>query len=172
MQCRFPPIRLLIVSLALAWSVCCACTATADSPRRNVLFIAVDDLRPELSVYGKPVLTPNIERLAARGTVFLRAYCQEALCMPSRASLLTGRRPDTTGVYAFDRDFRQNLPNVVTLPQHFKQHGYHARGPSARSSTTTIAAAGARRSGVRSGRSITRSADGPCSTGSSRTFAG
>jgi len=92
-----------------------------------VLFIAIDDLRPELSIYGKPVITPNFERLAKSGTVFERAYCQQALCMPSRASLLTGRRPDTTKVYAFNPDFREALPDVVTLPQHFKNQGYHAQ---------------------------------------------
>jgi iduronate 2-sulfatase len=99
----------------------------AERLARNVLFIAVDDLRPELSVYGKNVITPNIERLAGAGTVFESAYCQQALCMPSRASLLTGRRPDTTKVYAFDRDFRDTLANVVTLPEHFKRHGYHTQ---------------------------------------------
>lgn len=96
--------------------------------RQNVLFIAVDDLRPELSVYGKPVVTPNIERLADAGTVFEHAYVQEALCMPSRASILTGRRPDTTGVVDFTVGFRSVIPEVVTLPEHFKNHGYHARG--------------------------------------------
>ncbi len=101
--------------------------ATLESEKLNVLFIAIDDLRPELSIYGRPVITPNIERLAAAGTVFDSAYCQQALCMPSRASLLTGRRPDTTKVYAFDRDFRDTLPDVVTLPQHFKASGFHTQ---------------------------------------------
>ncbi len=99
----------------------------AAAVRPNVLFVAIDDLRPELSVYGKPAITPTFDRLAASGTVFERAYCQQALCMPSRASLLTGRRPDTTGVYAFNPDFRAALPDVVTLPEHFKKHGYHTR---------------------------------------------
>ena len=100
----------------------------AGSPAKpNVLFIAVDDLRPELSVYGKDVISPNIDRLASEGTVFESAYCQQALCMPCRASLLTGRRPDTTKVYAFNPDFRDALPDVVTLPEHFKQQGYHTQ---------------------------------------------
>ena len=80
--------------------------AEAAQTKTNVLFIAIDDLRPELSVYGKPVITPNMERLAAQGTVFERAYCQVALCQPTRASLLSGRRPDTIKVYQHDRSAR------------------------------------------------------------------
>ena len=99
---------------------------TAAEERLNVLFIAVDDLRPELGCYGQPVKSPHIDRLAREGMLFERAYVQVALCMPSRASMLTGRRPDTTKVYQFDTDFRDAIPNVVTMPQHFKQQGYHA----------------------------------------------
>ena len=92
----------------------------------NVLFIAVDDLRPEMGCYGnKVVKTPNLDRIAARGMVFNRAYVQQAVCSPSRTSLLTGRRPDATKVWDLETHFRVALPNTVTLPQHFKANGYH-----------------------------------------------
>ena len=94
----------------------------------NVLFIIVDDLRPMLGCYGHPEMhTPNIDRLAQRGTLFDRAYCQYPLCSPSRTSMITGLRPETTGVLNNSIDFRQRLPGVVTLPQHFKSHGYHTQ---------------------------------------------
>jgi iduronate 2-sulfatase len=113
----------LLLSASFAWC--------ADEPRLNVLLIAVDDLRPEAGCYGNPVIrTPAIDRLARQGTVFLRAYCQQAVCSPSRTSLLLGRRPDTTRIYDLQTHFRKYLPDVVTLPQHFKQHGYHTQGLS------------------------------------------
>ena len=101
----------------------------AGSPRRlNVLFIAVDDLRPQLGCYGhKQVISPNIDRLAADGLLFERAYCQLAVCAPSRTSLLTGMRPDTCKVWTIGPHFRKFVPDVVTLPQHFKNHGYHTQ---------------------------------------------
>jgi len=91
----------------------------------NVLFIAVDDLRPELGCYGSPVaITPNLDRLATDGLLFKRAYCQEAICRPSRASLMTGARPDTTGLTHNYVALRELRPDILTLPQHFIAHGY------------------------------------------------
>jgi len=104
-------------------------SARAAGARPNVLFLAVDDLRPELGCYGREYIqTPHINRLAGRGMTFRRAYCQQAVCSPSRSSLLTGTRPDTTKVWDLVTHFRDALPGVVTLPQHFKQHGYFAQG--------------------------------------------
>lgn len=88
--------------------------------------IAVDDLRPQMGCYGDPdALTPHLDRLAGRSVIFDRAYCQQAVCNPSRASLLTGLRPDTLRVWNLATHFRKNHPEVVTLPQHFKHLGYH-----------------------------------------------
>lgn len=95
----------------------------------NILFIPVDDLRPELCAYGDEFIkTPNIDLLAEQGVTFTRTYCQQAVCNPSRASLLTGLRPDSIQVWDLRTSFRRNLPNVVTLPQFFKQNGYTTIG--------------------------------------------
>ena len=114
---------------AFPWMPACAGTGgrrRADPARHNVLFIAVDDLRPELGCYGHPtVKSPNIDRLAATGTLFTRAYCQQAVCAPSRASLLSGCRPDTTRIYDLRTPLRTAMPDVLSLPQHFRNHGYH-----------------------------------------------
>lgn len=102
--------------------------APATEPM-NVLFIGVDDLRPELNCYGaNHMLTPNIDRLAAEGIRFNHAYCQQAVCLPSRISLFTGMRPDSTGVHDLNTKFRKTIPDAVTLPQHFGKSGYHTIG--------------------------------------------
>lgn len=91
----------------------------------NVLFIAIDDLRPELGCYGsKYAITPNIDQLAANGRLFERAYCQQAICHPSRTSLLTSTRPDTNGITHNFVSFRELNPDLLTLPRHFRDHGY------------------------------------------------
>ncbi|WP_066218981.1 sulfatase [Formosa haliotis] len=93
--------------------------------RPNIVFIAIDDLRPELGCYGSEIAkTPNIDKLAREGLLFNNAYCQQAICGPSRASLLTGIRPETSGVFHNYIKFRAVNPDVVTLPQHFKNSGY------------------------------------------------
>lgn len=113
-------------STVLFFSVLVALLSAGSANQPNVLFIAVDDLRPELGCYGVgEIHSPNIDRLAESGVVFERAYCQLAVCNPSRVSLLTGLRPDSAKVWTLDVRFRHTVPDVVTLPQHFKKNGYY-----------------------------------------------
>lgn len=103
--------------------------ANAQQRRFNVLMIPVDDLRPQLGCYGfDRILSPHIDKLAATGTLFRRAYTMVATCSPSRTCLMTGCRPDTTKVYDLVTHFRKTIPDVVTLTQHFTQHGYESVG--------------------------------------------
>ena len=120
---------LLLAALPIAFAAMPAAAAVATPRKPNILFIAVDDLRPELGCYGKDYIkSPNIDRIAQSGMVFNRAYCQQAVCSPTRSSLMTGTRPDTTKVWDLVTHFRAALPDVVTLGQHFKQHGYFVQG--------------------------------------------
>lgn len=96
-----------------------------ESARPNILLICIDDLKPTIGCYGDPlVVTPNIDRLAAQGLRFDAAYCNQAVCAPSRNSLLTGLRPETLGIYDLGTNFRKSRHDAVTLPQHFKSNGY------------------------------------------------
>ncbi|MBL9117780.1 MAG: sulfatase [Verrucomicrobiaceae bacterium] len=109
------------LQIFLIW---CAITQSVATPL-NVLFIAVDDLRPEIGCYGAAHMkTPHIDKLAGQSLLFERAYCQVAVCNPSRNSILSGCRPDTTGIFDNQHFLRGHMPDVVTLPQHFKNHGY------------------------------------------------
>ncbi len=99
--------------------------ATSSAPRRNVLFIASDDLNHRFSAYGDSLVrTPNLNLIARRGVRFDRAYCQFPLCSPSRTSVMTGLAPDTTGVFNLTTHFRERLPDVVTLGQAFQKNDY------------------------------------------------
>ena len=101
----------------------------AQKKRPNILFIAIDDLKPEIGAYGSRIArTPNIDRLAASGTVFLSNYCQQAVCGPTRASLMTGMRPDHTKVYNMEVRMRDLNPDILSLPQHLRAQGYSTQG--------------------------------------------
>ena len=107
--------------------LCVLCPALLAAAKPNVLLICVDDLKPLLGCYGDTVVkSPNIDRLAARGVLFEKAYCNQAVCSPSRNALLTGLRPQSLGIYELNTNFRKAAPDAVTLPQHFKANGYHA----------------------------------------------
>jgi len=128
MRFRATAIRSACLALLLLYAGLSSAAAADGVARPNVLFIAVDDLNDWIGCLGghPRARTPHIDRLAARGTLFVNAHCQAPLCNPSRASLLTGLRPSTTGVYGLQPGIRavQALKRHVTLPQYFAQHGY------------------------------------------------
>lgn len=118
--------RLPIALSLLLFSWICSGWA-AEKP--NVLLILVDDLKPSFGAYGDTwVHSPNLDRLAARGMRFERAYCNQAVCAPSRNNLLLGSRSTSLGVYSLGYHFRRAVPDAVTLPQHFRANGYHSAG--------------------------------------------
>jgi arylsulfatase A-like enzyme len=128
---RAAPLFVLISTFVFqAHAIDAALRPMEPAPARNVLFLIADDLNCDLGCYGGPALTPNIDRLAAKGTRFERAYCQVPWCSPSRSSFLTGRKPDVTGVkelptvqHPVSPHFREFIPKTVTLPELFKHHG-------------------------------------------------
>ena len=128
MRIKLIPCLAAVAILAAGWR-----PETAQAPRPNVLFLIADDLNNDLGAYGAPVRSPNIDKLAARGVKFDRAYSQYPLCSPSRSSFLTGRRPNATGVLTnppatnpMSPHFREKLPGAITLPQLFRTNGWFA----------------------------------------------
>lgn len=107
--------------LILIYSLCSAQIAN----RKNVVFICVDDLKPLLNCYGQnQMITPNFDKLARKGVIFTNAHVQQAVCGPSRASVMTGTYPDHNKVWDLETDFRKSNPNLLSMPQYFKSQGY------------------------------------------------
>jgi len=113
-----------LAAIAIFLVGCAAPSGQARDERPHILLICVDDLKPLAGSYGGTAKTPAMDRLAARGMSFDRAYCNQAVCSPSRNALLTGLRPSSVGIYDLGTNFRKATPDVVTLPQHFKRHGW------------------------------------------------
>lgn len=112
----------------LCVSICLLIVSTASAEKAakpNVLMILVDDLKPAMNIYGDSMaVSPNLDRLASRGIRFEKAYCNQAVCAPSRFNLMTGSHSTASGLYGLDSKLRKILPNAVTLPQYFSKHGY------------------------------------------------
>ena len=103
--------------------------STSSTAKPNVLLLAIDDLRPEIGCYGAThMVTPHMDHLADQSMRFEQAYVQQAVCLPSRISLFTGMRPNSTGVHDLQTKFRVTIPEAVTIPQHFAAHGYETIG--------------------------------------------
>ena len=117
-------LSVLAASILAILMSCCSDKPANNRP--NILFISVDDLRPSLGAYDDSLaITPNLDRLAEEGMIFRQAFCQSAVCAPSRASLMTGLRPDSTRVWHLGDQFRKINPNTVTMPQYFAANGYY-----------------------------------------------
>lgn len=117
-----------ILALLVSLFIITSCQKQIEKPikKPNILFISIDDLRPSLGVYGDSLaITPNLDSFAGEGITFRQTFCQSAVCAPSRASLMTGIRPDSTRVWHLGDKFREINPETVTMPQHFAKHGYH-----------------------------------------------
>jgi arylsulfatase A-like enzyme len=120
-----------LLSVFLFCNACLVVQGQSSKPsgKYNILFIAIDDLKPNLNCYGfDETVTPQFDRLAQSATLFTQAYCQQAVCAPTRASLLTGLRPDKTKVWDLKTMIRDKNPDIVTLPQYFRMNGYHTIG--------------------------------------------
>ncbi|XP_041362830.1 iduronate 2-sulfatase-like [Gigantopelta aegis] len=124
-------------NMATAWILLVSSLAVSVHTKMNVLFLVSDDLRPQLGMYNgssapssvhPPMHTPALDALSRRSLLLKRAYCQQAICSPSRTSLLTGRRPDTTHVYDLHKYFRHVGGNFTTILEYFKMHGYRTIG--------------------------------------------
>jgi arylsulfatase A-like enzyme len=120
---------LLTLALAVSSTNLRSAETSPAAAKPNILFIAVDDLKPMLGCYGdKEIKSPNLDRLAARGMVFLNNSCQQSVCAPSRASLMTGTYPDTTRVFDLKTQMRAANTNTLTLPEYLRKHGYETTG--------------------------------------------
>jgi len=123
----FPILSLLILVIGLS-----SCTSdkkkeTKANKKYNILFVSIDDLGPNLGVYDNPhIVSPNIDAFAKQGMTFRNTYCQAAVCAPSRASLMSGLRPDSTRVWHLGDKFRELHPSLVMMPKHFNKNGYHS----------------------------------------------
>jgi iduronate 2-sulfatase len=123
-RCRLSCSLVLAVLIAAP-----AAAAEVRGGRPNILFLAVDDLKPALGCYGDPIAkSPNLDRLAARGMLFQNAYVNQAVCAASRNNLMVGSYSTTLGIYDLRTNFRRAVPDAVTLPQYFRQHGWRSEG--------------------------------------------
>ena len=115
---------IIVIAMAITFPI-----IAQQKSKPNILFFAVDDLKPILGCYGNTqIKTPNIDRLAKMGTVFNSNYCQQAVCGPTRASIMTGKRPDNTGVWDLKTRMRDVHPDILSLPQHLITQGYSTQG--------------------------------------------